>query len=348
MRPCSKGTLRIVFTSEDLALTRPATRADLLWEMVCSLHRLQSRDRDKVTSAWLRPAHSRLAEGGLLAPVQTLLLPLAPRGPYFPDFLTPIEAQAGDEQALQVLAETPGRRVRDEVELLRRSVGLPSAALEDLARGNPQAVRRLGQLAAAYCRAVLIPHWATVDRVLAAERAVLLRHLLVGGPEQMLAHLPPTMRWRPPVLEVDYPPGADREVQLRGRGLTLIPSYFCRTNPVSLMDPALPPVLAYPVPRRVAQDAGGGDALVALLGRTRAEILSCIGQSPGCTTSELARYTGVSLSTASEHANVLRQTKLIASVRQANLVLHHTTDLGSGLIAGALPPGLGDLEHSPR
>ncbi|WP_246555285.1 winged helix-turn-helix domain-containing protein [Nonomuraea jabiensis] len=46
------------------------------------------------------------------------------------------------------------------------------------------------------------------------------------------------------------------------------------------------------------------------MGRTRAEILSCIARAPGCTTSELASYTGVSLSSASEHANVLRQNKL--------------------------------------
>ncbi|GII78041.1 transcriptional regulator [Sphaerisporangium rufum] len=339
MKPYLKGTLRIVFTSEDVALTRVAPLPDLLWEMVGSLHRLQTRDGDKSTATWRKQAHTRLTESGLLTSVRTLLLPLVPRGPYFPDFLTPIEAQLGNERALQALADTPGKRVRDEVERLRRSTGLPSAALDDLARGNPQTTRELGQLAGAYCQAVLTPHWATIDRVLAEERALRLRHLLTCGGEHMLAHLPPPMRWRSSVLEVDYPAGITREIHLRGRGLTLIPSYFCRANPVALVDPALPPVLTYPAPRGAAENATGGNALAALLGQTRAEVLSSIDRAPGCTTSELAGSVGISLSTASEHAQILRRANLIASVRQANQMLHHTTRLGAGLLIGSPDAG---------
>ncbi|MEV0390190.1 helix-turn-helix domain-containing protein [Nonomuraea sp. NPDC050643] len=338
MPPRSGGVLRIVFTSEDLALTRPATRTDLLWEMLGSLHRLQARDGGPTMTGWRRQARARLAEAGLLTSVRSLLLPLAPRGPYFPDFLTPIEAQLGDEQALHALTDTPGTRMRAEMELLRRGAGLPFAGLADLARGSPQAIKRLGQAVAGYCEAVLAPHRPQAEPALAHERAVLQRHLVTGGAEQLLAHLPPAMRWRPPVLEVDYPAGLDREIHLRGRGLTVIPSYFCRGNPVALVDPALPPVLAYPIPRRAAPiaaaTAAGGEVLAALLGRTRAEILSCVVQAPGCSTGELAHRARVSPSTASEHAHVLRQANLIASVRQINLVLHYPTELGAGLLAG--------------
>jgi DNA-binding transcriptional ArsR family regulator len=335
MPPRSCGVLRIVFTSEDLAITRVATRTDLLWELVGSLHRLQARDGGGAMGLWRRQTRARLTESGLLASVRSALLPLAPRGPYFPDFLTPIEAQLGDEQALQALSETPRKRVRAEMELLRREAGLPSAELTDLARGDARAMKRLGRLVAGYRDAVLTPHWPQAESALAHERAILLRHLVEGGAEQLLAHLTPVVRWRPPVLEVDYPPGLDREIRLGGRGLTVIPSYFCRGRPVALVDPALPPVLVCPLPRRAAASpAATGDALVALLGRTRAEILNCIARAPGCSTSELARRAGVSVSTASEHAHVLRQANLIVSVRQLNLVLHHPTDLGTGLLAG--------------
>ncbi|MET7334953.1 helix-turn-helix domain-containing protein [Nonomuraea sp. NPDC005650] len=327
--------LRIVFTAEDLALTRLAPRTDLLWEMVSSLHRLQSRDGDQALAAWRRQAHLRLTERGLLPSLRAMLLPLAPRGPYFPDFLTPIQAQLGDEPALQALVDTPRERVRRDMEVLRNSGGLPSADLEDLARGNQGAMRRLGRVVADYCRAVLTPCWPEADRALAGERAIVQRHFLTGGAEQMLASLTPTIRWRPPVLEVDYPAGAGREVHLRGRGLTLIPSYFGRANPVALVDPALPPVLTYPIPRRVTADAVASSALEALLGRTRAAILNCVARAPGCSTSELARDAGVSVSTASEHAQVLRQANLIASIRQANLMLHHTTELGTALLTGS-------------
>ncbi|MET7339155.1 helix-turn-helix domain-containing protein [Nonomuraea sp. NPDC005650] len=338
MKHRPKGCLRIVFTSEDLVLTRMATRTDLLWEMVGSLHRMQSPGGGKAMAAWRRHAHARLTEHGLLPFVRAFLFPLTPRAPYFPDFLTPIEAQLGLEHGVQALVDTPRKRVREEMELLRRSAGLPSASLEDLARGNPQSVRRLGRIAADYCQTVLSPQWPETERALAGERAIMLRTLAAGGVDQMLAHLAPAALWRPPVLNVDYPPGLNRVVHLRGRGLTLIPSYFCRGNPVALVDPALPPVLAYPIPRRVHSNATVGDALAALLGRTRAAILSCITLSPGSSTSELARDARVSLSTASEHAYVLRQAKLIASVRQATLMLHYPTDLGIELVTEATQP----------
>ncbi|MEV5325158.1 winged helix-turn-helix domain-containing protein [Nonomuraea sp. N2-4H] len=327
----AKNVLRIVFTADDLALTRIATRTDLLWEMVGSLHRLQARDGDQTLASWRRQARVRLKQYGLLPSVRHLLLPLVPRGPYFPDFLTPIQAQAGDDLAIEALLDTPTKRVRHDMELLRRSAGVASADLEELARGDQRTLQRLGRVVTAYCRAVLAPHWAAADRALAAERAIMHRHLVSGGAEQLLAGLAPAMRWRPPVLEVDYPAGAGREVHLRGRGLTLIPTYFGRANPVTLVDPALPPVLVFPIPRRAMPDDVASRDLVALLGRTRAEILSRIAHAPGCTTSELARDVGVSVSTASEHAHVLRRAGLIASVRQANLMLHHATGLGTAL-----------------
>ncbi|MEV0615101.1 winged helix-turn-helix domain-containing protein [Nonomuraea sp. NPDC050404] len=347
MSPRSRGVLRIVFTSEDLALTRLVTRTDLLWEMLGSLHRLQARDGGPTMADWRRQARARLTEAGLLSSVRSLLLPLAPRGPYFPDFLTPIEAQLGDEQALRALADTPGTRIRAEMELLRRTAGLPSTELADVARGNRQAIKRIERLVAGYCEAVLTPHRPQAELALTRERALLQRHLVTGGAEQMLALLSPATRWRPPVLEVDYPTGLDREIPLRGRGLTVIPSYFCRGNPVALVDPALPPVLAYPIrrpgQRRAAGSAAGGEALAALLGRTRAEILSCIVQAPGYSTGELAHRARVSPSTASEHVHVLRQANLIASVRQVNLVLHYPTELGADLLSGRPVRGSGSF-----
>ncbi|MDH2428139.1 helix-turn-helix domain-containing protein [Sphaerisporangium sp. TRM90804] len=326
-----KGTLRIVFTAQDLARTRVAARADLTWEMVGSLHRLQIRDGGAVMTRWRRRARADLAAAGLLNDVRSTLIPLAPRGPYFPDFLTPIEAQAGHEQALQALSHTPRVRVRHEMELLRARAGLPTSSLEDLARGDERSIRRLERVAAGYCQTVLSPHWPEVDRVLAQERGLLLRHLATGGIERMLSHLEPVMRWRPPVLEVDYVAGR-HELSLRGRGLTLIPSYFCRMTPVALVDQRLPPVLVYPAAHHVSPAVAAGDPLAALVGRTRAEILHRIAATSGCTTSELARLAEVPLATASEHTRVLRQAGLVASTRQANQMLHQVTELGEGLI----------------
>lgn len=143
------------------------------------------------------------------------------------------------------------------------------------------------------------------------------------------------MRWRPPVLEADYP--VDKEVHLRGRGLLLIPSYFCRRTPVALADASLPPTLVYParIPEPRSAPLTGPtharlEALARLLGHTRAAVLESLGRS--CTTSELARRAGVSLSSASEHAAVLRNAGLISSSRQRNCVRHALTPMGVALL----------------
>ncbi|MEO3875872.1 helix-turn-helix domain-containing protein [Nonomuraea sp. B12E4] len=327
----ARGTLKIVFTADDLARIRIAPRADLMWEMVGSLHRLQSQDGGPVIHEWRQRARRQIIDAGLLSQVRTTLIPLTPLARYFPDFLTPIEAQDGPGPAIQALARTPGARVRHELELLRGHVDLP-ADLEDLAGGEPEAIRRLSRTVSDYCRAVLTSHWVFVERALARERAVMLRGLSDGGVEQVLSSFSPHVRWRFPVLEVDYPV-AGREILLNGRGLTLIPSYFCRRSPIALADPELSPVLVYPAPHRSNPEVVGSDALAALLGKTRADILRCIAMTQGCSTTELAGRAGVPLATASEHARVLRQAKLIDSVRQANLVLHYPTELGQDIVS---------------
>jgi DNA-binding transcriptional ArsR family regulator len=143
------------------------------------------------------------------------------------------------------------------------------------------------------------------------------------------------MRWSPPVLEINYP--VDHEIHLAGRGLRLIPSAFCWRQPITLIDPDLPPVLVYPVHRShhwwTATPAGGqgSRALAKLLGVTRAACLQVI--EDGCTTGELARRVGIAQPTASQHATTLREAGLIATTRFANTVIHILTPLGAGLLA---------------
>jgi hypothetical protein len=136
------------------------------------------------------------------------------------------------------------------------------------------------------------------------------------------------------VLEVDYP--VEHDIHLGGRGLLLVPSVFCWRVPVTLIDPGLPPVLVYPVTRgpdwwQPAAGGRGAKTLANLLGPTRAACLRVIEN--GCTTTELARRTGVSPPTASQHAGALREAGLTASTRRANTMLHTLTPLGAALLA---------------
>lgn len=331
------GILRIVFTGEDLARVRIASRIDELWEMAMSLHVLQKPGGGQDMTAWRRQARTDLAQTGLLQPVRQTLAPLMPIKAYFPDFLTPHQTQTGAQNGIDALTDTPPQRVRHEIDQLRRHTTLP-ATLDDLARGNQRAITSLAGLTRRYCHIAFAPHRTTMEHALARERTRLTRLLTDHGVEAMLTALTPRTRWRPPILETDYAAGR-YEIHLRGRGLTLIPSYFCRYTPVALADPNLPPVLIYPAPRRTpAPHPAPNDALPDLLGTTRARILRHIATTTGCTTSELARRTGISLSSASAHAQILRRAGLITSTRHTNMVIHQVTHLGTNLIRHQTPP----------
>nr|WP_119290667.1 winged helix-turn-helix domain-containing protein [Streptomyces sp. YIM 130001] len=314
--------MRIHFTAEDLARTQVADGADPLWETVLSLHSLQERRPDPVL-AGRRPAS--------LARPLSMLLPLVPPRGYFPDFLTPGAGSAGLDAGLDAVLSTPRTRLRSELTTLTGRDS-PVPWTRSLADGGAPALRRLTGSLREYHDAALGPHWTRIVRRTAADRALRLHALWQGGSEAMLRTYGPSMRWRPPVLEVDYP--VDRDLHLDGRGLLLVPSYFCR-GPVALANPELPPVLVYPA----STDGQVTDSdlrlpltpcLARLIGHTRAAVLESL--SSDCTTTELAQRAGVALSTASEHAAVLRSAGLVSSVRERNVVRHTLTPLGSALL----------------
>ncbi|MEU6012731.1 winged helix-turn-helix domain-containing protein [Streptomyces sp. NPDC047515] len=319
--------LRIHMSGVDLSKVRMATRPDVLWETILSFHRLRDRRGSTVFGEWRKETRPRLN-----GEVRALAAVIPPRG-YFPDFLTPSQESGepyGISAGMEALRDTPPRRIRAELALLsaeRREAGrVPHRRVESLDR-------LIGALRS-YHRAAIEPYWPHIQASVEADRAVRGRALLDGGAEELLASLPPMIRWRAPVLEADYP--VDRELHLDGRGLLLQPSFFCRVTPVVLRDPRLPPVLVYPVTHsRAPVFAEPGPWLGRLLGHTRSTVLSAIGN--GCTTSELARRAGVSLASASQHARVLREAGLIHTLRHGSSVLHTLTPLGGSLLRGGAP-----------
>jgi DNA-binding transcriptional ArsR family regulator len=321
--------LRIHFTAEDLSRTRLADRPDPLWEITASLHRLQSRAGRWAYAAWYRDARAAIATEQLGVIVRTLLFPLFPRATYFPDFLTPAQAGHGLRSGLDAILDTPPARVRQEIGLLAQVRNVPSEmyrlADDDLRADLVTALRK-------YHDAAIAPYDDRMQARVDAEFAHRGRDLLRGGAEGLLGGLGPAMRWKAPVLEVEYVRGVDRDLYLDGRGLLLIPSYFCWQKPVSVADPDLPPVLLYPLEPagRAARPDPSDAPLSALLGRTRAAVLLAV--THGATNSEIARAVSVSAANASHHTTVLRDAGLIASHRHANTVLHTLTPLGASLL----------------
>ena len=333
------GVLRIRFTVDDICNTRVVAGPDPLWEIVGSMHRLQTVQGRDLYAEWHRRVCRDVALSGFGPQLRETLLPLMPRAAYFPDFLNPpsvVDVGAGIDRVLH----TPAARMRHELALLG---GSPRARpwIDDLARGRPEAVRRLGDVLYRWFEVALAPQWGSVVAAVAAERSLRAAKVLGGGAGQILDDLGPTMSWQAPVLTISgYP--SDREVDLRGRGLTLVPAYFVWRTPITLADPDLQPTLVYPALRGVVPEDPLQRDLAPLLGRSRLAVLRLT--VAGATTSELARRAGISPATASQHATVLRNSGLIASRRHGNLMVHSLTDLGARLLGGhrhssALPAG---------
>ncbi|MFY1673072.1 ArsR/SmtB family transcription factor [Plantactinospora sp. WMMB334] len=338
--------LRIFFSGEDVARTRVAPAADQIWELVLSLHLLQGRSRDPVMAGWRRGVSGGLRRDTVPGQLRLLLALNPPRG-YFPDFLTPYHSMYGLAAGLDAVRSTPiGALERDLNVLAAESpLPLPSSA-SILARGDVEVLEHLTDSMRVYQATAVEPYWDRIQAAVEADRARRARALLDGGTEGLLASLRPAMRWEAGLLEVPgYP--VERELHLDGRGLLLVPSFFCARIPVTLVDPDLPPVLVYPVDRlgglTPAPGEGAGPprgagrpenqaALAALIGRTRARVLEVVGD--GCSTGEVARRLHISPAAASQHTTVLRNAGLLVSHRDRNTVLHILTPLGRAMLTG--------------
>jgi len=319
--------VRIHFTDDDLAQIRLAQAPDPMWEALLSMHMLQTDTASLVFGGWRHTVRRRLT-----GPVGALLR-LAPPVGYSADFLTPAAGTGGLDAGVGALLSTPRQRLaHDLTELAGAGRRLPSwAGL--LADGDKGAVTHLGRLYRHYFATALAPWWSRVRSRFDAERAAHSRYLADGGLGGLLNTLHPGLVWRRPVLEVTGL-GVDRDVHLDGRGLLVLPSYFCWRRPTLLKDPALPCVVVYPMPHETALSTGPDlRSLNALLGRTRAEILESVADR-GVTTTELAHDTGVAMATASHHIGILRKAGLLSTCRAGRFVLHTVTPLGLALLDG--------------
>ncbi|WP_233439535.1 ArsR/SmtB family transcription factor [Lentzea atacamensis] len=302
---------------------------DPLWEMVFSRLRLTEGDSGVLLEPWLRDVR-RNGDRQVIRSGVRLLAVLSPLGPYFPDFLTPPEGADGLTPALEAIRGTPRARLREEFRLLAGVSPTPSWT-RPLAEGCDGALAELTAALARYHAAVIEPYSALIDEAVETDR---LHRNGTGSVEGLLHGMWPLMNWRPPVLEVQY--AHNRELHLNGRGLRLVPSYFCRRTPVAFADPGLPPTLVYPVHhdwtwhRQLASGRRELGALSALLGSTRSAVLAAVGA--GATTTELAERLGASPSAVSRHTTVLREAGLLTTERQGLSVLHQRTVLGSALL----------------
>lgn len=329
--------LRVHFTAEDLARTHVAFAPDPLWEMLLGSFKLHERPRPAFMRPWAQRLRDHPEWNSAIRPGIQLLGDLAPQGPYFPDFVTPAEAEAGLDAGLEAIMRTPHRRVMRELNLLAshgRSK-LP-AWLNLFATDTTRALTHVTTTLRRYHDVAVAPHHDLIKAGIDADRALRARHLLDGGVEGLLHGMRPLMDWQPPVLHVRY--DVEHEMHLNGRGVRLVPSYFCHGSPVAIADPELPPVIIYPIAaeHRWMSAPHASQPLRELLGATRANVLSAITSEPS--TTRLARILRISPAAASRHATVLRNAGLIDTHRHGSAVLHTLTPLGARLLDRTRPP----------
>jgi DNA-binding transcriptional ArsR family regulator len=327
-----RGTtmLRIYFTSDDIARVRLAPGPDPMWELVLALQMLRPQRGDLLFTGWRTEAADALRGTGLGRSLR-LLLALTPNVGYFPDFLNPIEAANGLEQGLEAIRCTSKRMLHRDMHELSRS-RQPPAYAQGVASGDPSTLVELTSAMRVCYEAVVAPYRCSIETAISRDLATRASVLASRGVEALLRSYRPAAAWS--AGEFQVPTHRDQELQLDGRGLLLIPSYFCVGGPLTMLDPALPPVLIYPVERQ--PDAyparhARPEALSALIGTTRAAVLQAIGTNPR-TTEELARRVGISPASASEHASVLRRAGLVTSSRDRNRMQHLVSPLGLTLL----------------
>jgi DNA-binding transcriptional ArsR family regulator len=323
--------LRIHFTPDDLSRSSVASAPDPLWEVLFSSFRFRDADRHPELAPWaheVRGDHTRAAR---LGPGARLFSVVAPRGPYIPDFLTPAESKDGLDAGLEAIMSTPRRRLRVELERLARRSPVPDW-IRPLSEGDVDFLRRLTGELRAYHDSAIAPYRERIQSGIDADLARRSPGMAGSGIEGLFASMRSGMRWRRPVLEVDY--RIDKDLHLDGRGLRLVPSFFSRGTADSLADISLAPILIFPIDQdwqrtRMTEDSGLA-SLEALMGATRAAVLHAVGS--GATTTRLAHRLSTSLASVSRHTGVLRNAGLITTRREGAAVVHELTPLGAALL----------------
>jgi DNA-binding transcriptional ArsR family regulator len=315
------------------ALGRSRFAYSPLAELASSLRALWSPHIGFVLQPWRHAIQSRLKSADL-----ALLRAICPPGRFAPDFMFvwSIDPKITIDAQLNDLAQLPADQLRANLAEVWTDEALPDH-VADLLEGDPSgAGRRIADELWSYWSVAVAPYWPRISAVIEGDVSYRASQILRGGLYDLLSDLHPEVSLHGSRLLIDKP-HHKHGVYTNGE-LTLVPSVFVWPNLIVGHDRPGHFELHYAA-RGVGnvwnteESEAAGDALGALLGRTRATILARLGIP--LTTTQLARELGQSPATISGHLSVLRRSGLLSTRRSGRMVLYRRTALGSSVVSAA-------------
>jgi len=316
------------FTPDDVARIRFAFSA--LWELVLSLIVLRAPSQHALHLPWVRTVRPLLTDLDL-----SELFALVPLRGDTADFLTPPPSSPLPDLAdeLEQVRRTPPDRVVTET---AEVAGVPPPIAQRIRDDPAGAAHRIADTLQAYWDLALADYWPRIQALLEADVLWRSRRLATGGARAVFDDLHETVTWHGDRLSVwDLHNHSGR---LSGEGLLLAPGAMCWPTVRKMIQP-YQPTITYPA-RGIATlwETGGSsapDALAALVGRTRAELLVALAEP--ISTTALARRLSVTPGAVSQHLSVLLGCGLAARSRVGRSVLYRRTRSGDTLAA---PPNV--------
>jgi DNA-binding transcriptional ArsR family regulator len=310
--------IRFHLTPEDLARTRFAAAPAPLLEISTALLALRRRALARQVP-W--GAQIRADLPATAAP----LLDLIPARGLSPMFIDPPVTDL--EEGLHLVRSAAPEAIRAELDNY-----LPDGApwLRGLPGGDTVAWRNLESALTSFADRCLGPRWndmAEVFRRDVARRSAILASRGLAG---VFNSLGPAVRWQDGILFMDWP--RDLDIHLDGRGLELMPTTLWPGRPLRTHHPDGRHLLLYAAAPDVQSNGSG---LPGILGATRTAVLRELTRP--CSTRELARRLGISESSASRHAALLRSGGFAATTREGKSVRHSLTPLGLAILARREP-----------
>jgi DNA-binding transcriptional ArsR family regulator len=315
------------------ALGRSRFAYSPIGELASSLRALWSPQIGFVFQPW-----RQAIEGRLKTMDRELLRGICPPGRFAPEFMfvwstdpkITIEVQLAD------LAQLPAEKLRSDLAEVWPDQPLPDPIAGLLDSDPTGAGREIADALWVYWSVAVAPYWSRIHAVVEDDVSYRASRILSGGLYDLLSDLHPEVSLRDTRLLIDKP---HHQHGLYSSGeLTLIPSVFVWPNLIVGHETPGHFELHY-----AARGVGnvwsaeeselGADALGALLGRTRAAILTRLAVP--LTTTQLARELGQSPATISGHLSVLRRSGMLSTRRSGRMVLYRRTTLGSSVVAAA-------------